>query len=241
MDNYAQKLGIKTWADADRPREKLILQGRRALTDAELIAILISSGNKNETAVDLSKRILNYYQNDLGKLAKLGIKELSKFKGIGIAKAMGIVAALELGRRRKDKESEKVLPKITSSIDAYVIFRSELADLEHEELWVLLLNKAHRVMVKQHISTGGQGITVVDPKVIFKIALEQNAASIILGHNHPSGSLTASVSDIRITKKLIEAGKLLELPILDHLILTDQHFISMADEGLINSCKLASI
>lgn len=235
MDNYHQKLGIKTWAHADRPREKLILQGRRALTDAELIAILISSGNKTETAVDLSKRILSYYQNDLAKLAKLGIKELSKFKGIGIAKAMGIVAALELGRRRKDKESEKVLPKITSSIDAYAIFRSELADLEHEELWVLLLNKAHRVMVKQHISTGGQGITVVDPKVIFKIALEQNAASIILGHNHPSGNLTASVSDIRVTKKLVEAGKLLELPILDHLILTDHHFISMADEGLIKA------
>lgn len=234
MENYAQKLGIKTWADADRPREKLILQGRRALTDAELIAILISSGNKTESAVDLSKRILNYYQNDLAKLAKLGIKELSKFKGIGMAKALGIVAALELGRRRKDKESEKVLPKITSSVDAYEIFKSELADLEHEELWVLLLNKAHRVMIKQHISTGGQGVTVVDPKVIFKIALEQNAASIILGHNHPSGNLTASISDIRITKKLVEAGKLLELPVLDHLILTDQYFISMADEGLIN-------
>ena len=235
MDNYAQKLGIKTWADADRPREKLILQGRRALTDAELIAILISSGNKNETAVDLSKRILSYYQNDLAKLAKLGIKELSKFKGIGIAKALGIVAALELGRRRKDNESDKILPKITSSLDAYVIFRSALDDLEHEEFWILLLNKAHRVMAKHPISSGGQAMTVVDPKVIFKIALEHNAAAIILGHNHPSGNLTASISDIHVTKKLVEAGKLLELPVLDHIILTDHHFISMADEGLIKT------
>jgi len=233
MDNYAQKLGIKTWATADRPREKLMLQGRRALTDAELIAILISSGNKTETAVDLSKRILAYYQNDLAKLAKVGVKDLLKFKGIGMAKALGIVAALELGRRRKDKESKRFLPKIISSIDAYTIFKPELADLEHEELWVLLLNKAHRVMMKQHISTGGQGVTIVDPKVIFKIALEQNAASIILGHNHPSGSLRPSIADIRITKKLVEAGKLLELPVLDHLILTDQYFVSMADEGLI--------
>ena len=235
MDNYDQKLGIKTWPFADRPREKLILQGRRALTDAELIAILIGSGNKTETAVDLSKRILAHYQNDLAKLAKLGIKELSKFKGIGMAKALGIVAALELGRRRKDKESDKLLPKITSSTDAHVIFRTELADLAHEEFWILLLNKANRVMAKQRISAGGQSMTIVDPKLIFKIALEHNAASIILGHNHPSGNLHASTADMHITKKLVEAGKLLELPVLDHIILTDHSFISMADEGLIKT------
>lgn len=233
MENYVQKLGIKTWANADRPREKLMMQGRRALTDAELVAILIGSGNRTETAVDLSKRILVHYQNDLAKLAKLGIKELTKFRGIGVAKALGIVAALELGRRRKEMESDKALPKIISSIDAYIIFKSELADLEHEEFWVLLLNKANRVMAKQHISTGGQAMTVVDPKVIFKIALEQNAASIILGHNHPSGNLSASISDIHITKKLVEAGKLLELPVLDHIILADDSFISMADLGMI--------
>lgn len=235
MENYAQKLGIKTWANADRPREKLILKGRRALTDAELIAILISSGNKTETAVDLSKRILNYCENDLAKLAKLGIKELSQFKGIGIAKALGIVAALELGRRRRDTESDKALPKIISSIDAYVIFKSELADLAHEEFWILLLNKSNRVMAKQHISTGGQAMTVVDPKIIFKIALEQNAASIILGHNHPSGNLSASTADIHITKKLVEAGKLLELPVLDHIILAEDSFISMTDLGFIKA------
>lgn len=233
MDSYTQKLGIKTWPPDDRPREKLILKGRRALSDAELIAILIGSGNRDETAVDLSKRILGFCQNDLAKLAKLRIKELSKFKGIGIAKALGIVAALELGRRRKDKERERLLPKIISSIDAYVIFRSELADLAHEEFWILLLNKANRVMAKQHISTGGQDMTVVDPKLIFKIALEQNAASIILGHNHPSGNLTPSMSDMNITRKLVEAGKVLELPVLDHIIISDQLFISMADEGII--------
>ena len=233
MENYVQKLGIKTWANADRPREKLILQGRRALTDAELIAILIGSGNKTETAVDVSKRILTYYENDLAKLAKQGIKELSKFKGIGIAKALGIVAALELGRRRKEKESDKALPKIISSIDAYDIFKSELADLEQEEFWILLLNKANRVMSKQHISTGGQAMTIVDPKIIFKIALEQNAAAIILGHNHPSGNLSASKSDFHITKTLVEAGKLLELPLFDPIILADNSLISMADLGLI--------
>jgi DNA repair protein RadC len=232
MDSYVQKLGIKTWPDADRPREKLILQGRRALTDAELIAILISSGNKSETAVDLSKRILSHCENDLAKLAKLGIKELSKFNGIGKAKALGIVAALELGRRRKEKESDKMLPKIISSVDAYLIFRSELADLAHEEFWILLLNKANRVIAKQHISTGGQAMTIVDPKVIFKIAFEHNAISIILGHNHPSGNKNPSKSDLHITKKLVEAGKLLELQILDHIIVYEDSFLSMADEKL---------
>lgn len=233
MDNHAQKLGIKTWANADRPREKLLLKGRRALTDAELIAILIGSGNKAETAVDLSKRILHHYQNDLAKLGKLGIKELSKFKGIGMAKALGIVAALELGRRRKEIESNKNLPKIISSIDAYTIFKAELDDLEQEEFWILMLNRANRVIGKQHISTGGRAMTIVDPKIIFKVALEQNATSIILGHNHPSGNLSASTADVRLTKKLVEAGKLLELPIIDHIILTDNYFVSMADLGWI--------
>ncbi len=235
MENKAQKLGVKTWAEADRPREKLILKGRRALTDAELIAILIGSGNTDETVVDLSKRILSYYQNDLAKLAKVGIKEFSKFKGIGVVKAVSIIAALELGRRRNELENDTLLVKIISSKDAYSVFRPELTDLNHEEFWILLLNRAHQVIAKQHISKGGQAMTVVDPKVIFKVALEQNAAAIILGHNHPSGNLKASYSDIKITRRLVSAGKLLELPVLDHLILTDEYFISMADEGLMDS------
>lgn len=231
MDNYEKKLRIKAWAEADRPREKMLLQGRRYLTDAELLAILIGSGNKTETAVDLSKRVLNFYHNDLAKLAKLSVKELSKFKGIGTAKALTIVAALELGRRRKDVEDE-VPRKIISSKDIYELIRPQLVDLVHEEFWVLLLNRSNFMMSKQLISKGGQAATVVDPKVIFKVALEQNAAAIVLAHNHPSGSLKPSLSDINITKKLIQSGLMLEIPVLDHLIVTDQTFFSFADEGL---------
>ncbi|MFI5450672.1 DNA repair protein RadC [Pedobacter sp. UC225_61] len=232
MDNYDQKIGIKAWAEADRPREKLLLQGRRQLTDAELIAILIGSGSRTETAVDLSKRILSFYQNDLAKLSKLNVKELSKFKGIGEAKAIAIVAALELGRRRKEIEEDGPI-KITSSKDVYFILKPELTDLPHEEFWVLLLNRANFVIGKQFISKGGQAGTVVDPKIIFKVAIEQNASSIVLAHNHPSGNLTASEADIKITKQLIEAGKILEITVYDHLIINDYSFLSMADEGLI--------
>lgn len=233
MGSYEQKIGIKAWALADRPREKMLLQGRRQLTDAELIAILIGSGNKTETAVDLSKRMLGFYQNDLAKFAKLTIKELSKFKGIGEAKAIAIMAALELGRRRKDEEVSKVQSRIISSADAYVVFRQEMADLPHEEFWILLLNSAHRLMNKQHISKGGQAATVVDPKIIFKIALEQNAAAVIMAHNHPSGNLFPSDCDIKLTRKIVGAGAMLDLPVLDHLIITDQAFFSFADQGLL--------
>lgn len=233
MDKHKQKLGIKAWALADRPREKMLLQGRRQLTDAELIAILIGSGNSTETAVDLSKRILAVYQNDLARLAKLTITELSKFKGIGEAKAIAIVAALELGRRRKDEEAQKIQARIISSRDAYLILRQEMADLPHEEFWVLLLNHAKRVIAKQHISKGGQAATVVDPKIIFKLALEQNAAAVIMAHNHPSGSLYPSDYDINLTRKLVDAGKMLDLPVIDHLIITDLSFFSFADQGLL--------
>lgn len=231
MDNYDQKLGIKAWAEADRPREKLLLQGRRQLTDAELIAILISSGNRTETAVDLSKRILNYYNNDLAKVAKLSVNELSKFKGIGEAKAISIVAALELGRRRKETEKEGAL-KITSSLDAYHQLKPELEDLQHEEFWILLLNRANFVISKHFVSKGGLSGTVADPKIIFKIAIEHNAAHIVLAHNHPSGNLKASAADISLTKKMVQSGLLLEIPIYDHLIITDHSYLSMADEGL---------
>ncbi len=231
MDNYDQKLGIKAWAEADRPREKLLLQGRRQLTDAELIAILIGSGSRNETAVDLSKRILNFYQNDLNKISKLSVKDLSKFKGIGEAKAISIVAALELGRRRKEVEYD-TRQKIFSSKDAYLMLKPEFEDLPHEEFWILLLNRANFVIGKFFISKGGQAGTVVDPKVIFKIAFEHNAAYIVLAHNHPSGNLKPSVEDISITKKLKESGLLLDLPIFDHLIITDHTYLSFADEAL---------
>jgi DNA repair protein RadC len=231
MSNYENKLGIKAWAEADRPREKLILQGRRSLTDAELIAILIASGNKTETAVDLSKRILSSYQNDLSRLSKLSVKELSKFKGIGEAKAIAIIAALELGRRRKET-IEEAPQVVKSSKDAFLALSAVFSDLPHEEFWVLLLNRANFIMSKQFISKGGQAGTVVDPKIIFKVALEHNAASLIVAHNHPSGNLKPSEADITLTKKLKQAGLMLDLPVYDHLIITDNGFLSMADEGL---------
>ena len=231
MEIYDQKLGIKAWAEADRPREKLRLQGRRQLTDAELIAILIGSGNRTETAVDLSKRILGFYQNDLAKIAKLSVKELSKFKGIGEAKAISIVAALELGRRRKEAEAEGPV-RILSSLDAYNLLKSNLSDLPHEEFWMLILNRANFVTSKHFVSKGGQSGTVVDPKVIFKIAIENNASSIVLAHNHPSGNLKASGADVNITKKLVQSGLMLEITIYDHLIITDHGYLSLADEEL---------
>jgi DNA repair protein RadC len=232
MDLYEQKLGIKMWAEADRPREKLMLHGRRQLSDAELVAILIGSGNRTETAVDLSKRMLTTYQNDLDAFGKAGVKELLKFKGIGEAKAITIVAALELGRRRKETARQEVL-KIGSSRDAFQCLQSDFADLNHEEFWMLLLNRANHVRSKHLISKGGQSGTVADPKIIFKTALEHQAAYIILAHNHPSGNLKPSNEDLKLTKKLVEAGKLLDLLVVDHLILSDHAYYSFCDEGLI--------
>jgi DNA repair protein RadC len=232
MSIYENKLGIKAWAEADRPREKLLQQGRRQLTDAELIAILIGSGSRNETAVDLSKRILNSCQNDLHKLAQLGVKELSKFKGIGEAKAITIVAALELGRRRKDAEPADV-QKVSSSIDVHRVIKADLADLPHEEFWIILLNRANTVIGKCFLSKGGQAGTVVDPKMVFKIALEHGAASVVLVHNHPSGSLKPSNADVSITKKLMELGKMMEIAVHDHLIVYNDTFLSLADEGYV--------
>ena len=220
------------WAEADRPREKLMLHGRRQLSDAELVAILIGSGNRTETAVDLSKRMLTTYQNDLDAFGKAGVKELSKFKGIGEAKAITIVAALELGRRRKETARQEVL-KVGSSRDAFQCLQSDFADLNHEEFWMLLLNRANHVRSKHLISKGGQSGTVADPKIIFKTALEHQAAYIILAHNHPSGNLKPSNEDLKLTKKLVEAGKLLDLLVVDHLILSDHAYYSFCDEGLI--------
>jgi DNA repair protein RadC len=232
MESYEQKINIKSWAEADRPREKLMLHGRRHLTDAELLAILIASGNKDETAVDLSKRMLSFYQNDLDALGKSSIAELSKFKGIGEAKGITIVAALELGRRRKETVATPI-QKIGSAIDAYQLLWPDFADLNHEEFWILLLNRANHVKSKHLISKGGQSGTIADPKIIFKTALEQNAAYIILAHNHPSGNLKPSTEDIRLTKKLVEGGKMMDLLVVDHLIITDKGYYSFADEGLI--------
>jgi DNA repair protein RadC len=231
VENYETKIGIKSWAEEDRPREKLSAQGRRALTDAELIAILIGSGSRNETAVELSKRILHHYDNDLNKLGKASINELSNFKGIGEAKAISIIAALEIGRRRDDFET-KTPDVIGSSKDAYNIMRRHLVDLNHEEFWIILVGRSQKVLAKELVSKGGLSATVVDPKIIFSIALQHQSTGIIMIHNHPSGNLKPSHNDIHLTKKLAEAGTMLEIKILDHLIISDSGFYSFADEGL---------
>lgn len=231
MNNYDNKIGIKAWAEEDRPREKLSSQGRRALTDAELIAILIGSGSRNETAVELSKRILHHYDNDLNKLGKASIAELSNFKGIGEAKAISIIAALEIGRRRNDTES-KPLEHISSSRDIYNIMKRHLIDLNHEEFWIVFTSRSSKLIGKELLSKGGLSATVVDPKIIFSMALQHQASNIFLVHNHPSGNLKPSHEDLILTKRLAEAGRLLEIRILDHLIVTDKGFYSMADNGL---------
>ncbi|MCX6290862.1 MAG: DNA repair protein RadC [Bacteroidetes bacterium] len=225
------RLTIKSWAEEDRPREKLLLKGKHVLSDAELVAILISSGNAEESAVELSRRVLEKAQHNLNELGRMNVKELTKFKGIGEAKAICIVAALELGRRRKETEVKK-REKIVSSKDVFEIFGPMLADLHHEEFWMLFLNRANDVIGKQQISTGGMSGTVVDPKIIFKAALDFKASSVIFCHNHPSGNLKPSEQDIRLTKKLAEAGKLLEISALDHIIVSQHGFYSFADEGM---------
>ena len=226
-----KSLTIKNWAEEDRPREKLLLKGRHVLTDAELIAILIGSGTKKESAVELSKRILAQFGNNLNEIAKLSVQDLMKFKGIGEAKAISIVAALELGRRRKPDEAAK-RDKVVSSKDIFELMRADFQDLPHEEFHILLLNRTNIVIRKEKISTGGMSAAAVDPKIIFKSALEHRASAIVLSHNHPSGSLKPSSEDISLTKKIKEAGLLLQIPVLDHLIISDTTYFSFADEGI---------
>lgn len=223
---------ILSWAEEDRPREKLLLKGKSALTDAELIAILLGMGTVDFSAVDVAKSVLSAAGNNLNELARMTVSDLTKLKGIGPAKAITIVAALELGRRRKESEGPR-RRRITSAADAYDEIRPYLLDKPHEEFWILLLNRANEVIRPVQISSGGVAGTVADPKLIFKHALEQLASSIILFHNHPSGNLTPSQADKDLTRKLKEAGRMLDLPILDHLIFTDKSYFSFADEGLL--------
>ncbi len=226
-----QNFSIKHWAEDDKPREKLMLKGRNALSDAELIAILIGSGSRNESAVSLSKRILASVDNNLNALGKLSLKQLMEFKGIGEAKAITIAAALELGRRRRAEETLD-LKKITSSKAVFEIMQPIIGELPHEEFWVLYLNNSNKVVYKSQLSKGGITGTVVDVRLIFKIALEQNATSIILTHNHPSGKLLASDADKEVTKKLKLAGEQLDVKVLDHIIITEKEYLSFQDEGI---------
>ncbi|RZJ69821.1 MAG: JAB domain-containing protein [Flavobacterium sp.] len=223
---------IKYWAEDDQPREKLMLKGKSALSDAELIAILIGSGSRNESAVQLSKRILASVDNNLNAVGKLSLQQLMNFKGIGEAKAVTIAAAMELGRRRRDEEGVE-LAKITSSRVVFDIMQPIIGELPHEEFWIVYLNNSNKVIYKSQLSKGGITGTVVDVRIVFKTALEHNAVGIILVHNHPSGILQASEPDKQITRQLKQAGISLEIKVLDHVIITEKGYLSFADSGML--------
>jgi len=221
---------INQWADDDKPREKLLQKGRHALSDAELVAILIATGSKNESAVDLAKRILKSANDNLIELSRMSVKELTKIKGIGEAKAITIMAALELGRRRSASEPLKKI-QIGSSHDAFLALTDVLSDHDNEHFWILLLNRANKIVYRTNISEGTSSGTLVDIKRIVKNALDWKAESIILGHNHPSGNTKPSNADISLTQKIQGACNLFEIKLLDHIIMGDNAYYSFADEG----------
>jgi len=227
-----QKLALRAWAVSDRPREKLLDRGRRALTNAELLAILIGTGSQEETAVELARRILSDMDNDLGKLSKLEVAELRHYKGIGQAKAISIVSALEFGRRRQALQIVDK-PILNNSQLVFDYFKAQLQDLSHEEFWVVFLNTACRLVGTQIIGRGGSDFSPVDVRGIMRYTLQNKASSIILMHNHPSGSLVASFQDKHITQKIIEAAKVLDIKVQDHLIFSDKSYLSFLDEGLL--------
>ena len=223
---------IKHWSEDDRPREKLLNKGRAALSDGELVAILIGSGSRSESAVELCKRILASVDNNLNELGKLSIQQLMAFKGIGEAKAITIAAALELGRRRRVEEAlEK--KKITSSTSVFELMHPLFGELQHEEFWIVYLNNSNKVIQKQQLSKGGITGTLVDVRLVLKQALELNATGIILVHNHPSGTLKPSEADKQLTKKLKIAAESMDIKVLDHVIVTEKAYFSFADEALL--------
>lgn len=232
MNNDKLNLSIKKWAEDDRPREKLLQKGKTALSDSELIAILIGSGSKNESAVELSKRILSSTNNNLNALGKLSISQLCNFKGIGPAKAVAIAAALELGRRRRLEEAMEQI-KITSSNSVFEMMQPIIGELSHEEFWIIYLNNSNKVIEQFQISKGGITGTLVDVRITLKKALELGAVSIILTHNHPSGNLKASEADKQLTNKLKIAAESMDIKVLDHIIVTEKSYLSFADEGML--------
>lgn len=223
---------IKFLAEDDRPREKFLQKGKGALSDSELLAIVMGSGNKDETAIELARRILSSVGNSWNELSLLSIKDLMKFKGIGEVKALSIATALEIGRRRAGQEiTEKTL--ISNSDTAYSIFKTHLSDLRTEEFWALFLNQSNKVIQMAQLTQGGISQSIVDVRILFKTALDNFSTGIIIAHNHPSGSLKPSREDILITQKVKEAGKLLNIQLLDHLIITQNSYFSFSDEGLV--------
>ncbi len=232
MSEKQASFSIKNWSQDDQPREKLRDKGKAVLSDAELVAILIGSGNRNESAVELCKRILASANNNLNALGKMSIKQLTEFNGIGEAKAITIIAALELGRRRRAEEALQ-LRKIDSSQSVFELMQPIIGELGHEEFWIIYLNNSNKVLQKDQLSKGGITGTLVDVRLAFKTALEVGAVGLILAHNHPSGTLKPSEADKQITKKLKNAGESLDIKILDHLIITENAYFSFADEGML--------
>ncbi|MCZ2085886.1 MULTISPECIES: DNA repair protein RadC [unclassified Kaistella] len=225
-------MSIKFLAEDDRPREKFLLKGKNSLSDAELLAIIMGSGNREDSAVELARKILNSVGNNWHNLSLLQISDLMKFKGIGEAKAISIAAALEIGRRRAAQEvPEKV--QITSSQESYKVLLPYLSDLQTEEFWAIYLNQNNRILGKGKLSSGGINQSVVDVRILFKTALEHFATGIVIAHNHPSGNLKPSNEDLKITKQITEAGKILNIQLLDHLIIAQNSYLSFADENLL--------
>lgn len=223
---------IKFLAEDDRPREKFLLKGKSSLSDSELLAIIMGSGSRDESAVELARKILSSVNNSWHQLSLLGVQELTKFKGVGTVKAIGIATALEIGRRRSAQEIPEK-PQITCSQNAYQILKPYLQDLRTEEFWALFLNQSNKVMHTAQLTQGGISQSIVDVRILFKTALDHFATGIIVAHNHPSGNLKASQEDIKITKNIKDAGTILNIQLLDHLILTQNSYLSFADEGLL--------
>lgn len=232
QDPSPARSSIKHWAEDDRPREKLVRLGPTALSDAELLAILIGSGTAKASALDVARNILELASKDLHRLGRLGVRDLMKAKGVGQAKAVSIAAALELGRRRRDTEGA-VRPLVATSAAAFEEIRPVLGEQSHEEFWILALDRGNRLLDKFCVSRGGMHGTVADPKIIFKEALDRRASSVVLCHNHPSGQLRPSEEDIRLTRKLVNGGALLDIGVLDHLIVTSSGYYSFADNGML--------
>ena len=233
MRENSSYISIKDWSENDQPREKLLKNGSSSLSDAELIAILLGTGTVSMSAVEVSRNVLQDANQSLQQLGKKTLKELMKHKGIGEAKAITIAAAMELGRRRAMEMPDRVV-KITCSHDVFKVLQPVIGELEHEEFWALLLDNSHKVLERHQISKGGITATHVDSRLIFKKALEAGAVAVIIAHNHPSGTLNPSAADKQITSKILQAGDILDIKVLDHIIITQQDYYSFADNGILS-------
>jgi DNA repair protein RadC len=231
MQTYKNRIPMRNWAEEDLPGQKMLLKGVNSLSDAELLAIIIGTGIKDNSSLEIAKQMLGFSDNNLNKFWRSDFSDLKKFTGIGEKRAIKLLAIFALARRRNESETMSQ-PKVVSSRDAFEIFHSLIGDLPYEEFWMLILSKANKVLKKVRISEGGVSGTVVDPKKIYKIALDHHSSSLILGHNHPSGNIQPSEADNKITKKIKDCGLLLDVAVLDHIIVGEDRYYSFADEGM---------